>query len=176
MEIVRIDTLGKGTRYINRIAGLYLEYLSEYGYAQEPYSLERLLNKLIARGRIVILVAESEGEILGFATVSFGFSSVAACESLQLEDIYVIKNVRRKGVGKALMRELEAMASELGKCRIFADIDMQRKTVLNFYHGQRWKNLGYVVHTKEIGVKRVMDADQNVGGSRSRPERGKPLS
>lgn len=56
------------------------------------------------------IVAELEGEIVGFATV---LSSEGALHA-ELEDLFVAPEVWRKGVGRKLLAEAECRAAELG--------------------------------------------------------------
>ncbi len=56
------------------------------------------------------IVAELEGEIVGFTTVLFGIGAMQAV----LEDLFVAPEVWRTGVGRKLLTEAEGRAIALG--------------------------------------------------------------
>lgn len=57
-----------------------------------------------------VIVAELEGEIVGFATVLFDGGAVQA----ELEDLFVAPELWRMGIGKKLLTEAECRAAQLG--------------------------------------------------------------
>ena len=56
------------------------------------------------------LIAESEGKAAGFALYFFNYSTWLGRWGLYLEDLFVRPEMRSKGVGKALLRELAHIA------------------------------------------------------------------
>ncbi|MCG3131742.1 MAG: hypothetical protein FLDDKLPJ_02547 [Phycisphaerae bacterium] len=81
------------------------------------------------------LVAESEGRGVGFALFFHTFSTFEAAPTLYLEDLYVRPEGRRRGVGRALLTRLAALAVERG-CRRFewSVLDWNRPAI-EFYIG-----------------------------------------
>ncbi|MEO8485555.1 MAG: GNAT family N-acetyltransferase [Betaproteobacteria bacterium] len=64
------------------------------------------------RPSAAVLVAELQGEIVGFALFFQTFSTFLARPGLWLEDLYVRPEHRGKGVGAGLLRALAAIAVE----------------------------------------------------------------
>ncbi len=62
------------------------------------------------RPRFHVLVAEWEGEAVGFALYFFSYSTWRGRPTLYLEDLFVRPAVRGRGIGIALMRRLAAEA------------------------------------------------------------------
>ena len=56
------------------------------------------------------LVAEVDGEIAGYALFFHNFSSWRGVRGLYLEDLFVRPEMRRMGVGRALLREVARIA------------------------------------------------------------------
>ncbi|WP_426229511.1 GNAT family N-acetyltransferase [Pararhizobium sp. DWP3-4] len=56
------------------------------------------------------IIAEVDGEIVGFVTVVFNESAMQA----ELEDLFVAPEVWRKGIGRQLLAQAERRAAELG--------------------------------------------------------------
>jgi GNAT superfamily N-acetyltransferase len=65
------------------------------------------------------LVAELDGELVGLAHYSFTSSSWSVAPNLFLEDLFVAKGVRGKGIGKALILALEEPAKAMGSEKIY---------------------------------------------------------
>jgi GNAT superfamily N-acetyltransferase len=64
------------------------------------------------------LVAEADGQIVGYAIWFKTFSSFLARPGMWLEDLYVRPEFRRRGLGKAMILELIRSAHERGYGRV----------------------------------------------------------
>lgn len=64
---------------------------------------------------IKALIIEDDGQAVGFATYYFGYSSWSG-KNLFLDDIYLEKPYRRKGIGDLVMDNLEVIA-KAEQCR-----------------------------------------------------------
>jgi GNAT superfamily N-acetyltransferase len=62
----------------------------------------------------VLLGAWSGDELVGYACLYWHFSSLAAAESVLMNDLYVDAAVRGQGVGRALIEAAAAIARERG--------------------------------------------------------------
>lgn len=58
------------------------------------------------------LIAEDEGEPVGFALFFHNFSTFLARPGIYLEDLYVHESHRGKGIGRSLLQRLAAIAVE----------------------------------------------------------------
>jgi GNAT superfamily N-acetyltransferase len=58
------------------------------------------------------LIAEEDGEAVGFALFFHNFSTFLAKPGIYLEDLYVEESQRGRGTGRALLRRLAAIAIE----------------------------------------------------------------
>ncbi|HEX7809185.1 MAG TPA: GNAT family N-acetyltransferase [Thermoanaerobaculia bacterium] len=59
-----------------------------------------------------VLIAEAEGDPVGFALFFHNYSTFLARPGIYLEDLYVRPELRGKGYGKALLAKLAAIARE----------------------------------------------------------------
>lgn len=64
------------------------------------------------RALVEALVAESQGEVVGFALFFTNFSTFLAQPGLYLEDLYVRPDHRGRGVGEALLSRVGRLAVE----------------------------------------------------------------
>lgn len=86
-----------------------------------------------------VLLAESNGEWVGFALFFSTYSTFLAQPGLYLEDLYVKPHARGRGVGKALLTELAKIAVARGYGRVeWAVLDWNAPSI-GFY-----KKLGAV--------------------------------
>lgn len=65
-----------------------------------------------------VLIAEVDGEAAGFALFFQSFSTFLARRGLYLEDLYVRPAYRRRGVGRALLQRVAALAVARGCGRL----------------------------------------------------------
>jgi GNAT superfamily N-acetyltransferase len=79
------------------------------------------------------LVAEADGEVVGFALYFRNFSTWEGVHGLYLEDLYVMPEHRGAGHGKALLSHLAAVAAERGYARLeWAVLDWNQPSI-EFY-------------------------------------------
>jgi GNAT superfamily N-acetyltransferase len=79
------------------------------------------------------VIAEDEGEALGFALFFHNFSTWTGRRGLYLEDLYVTPAARGRGVGRLLLRHLAGLAIERGCGRFeWAVLDWNQPAI-DFY-------------------------------------------
>jgi GNAT superfamily N-acetyltransferase len=64
------------------------------------------------------LIAERDGVAVGFALFFPTYSTWRGTPGIHLEDLFVVEAHRRRGVGRALVRRLAALARERGCARL----------------------------------------------------------
>ena len=94
------------------------------GFIRELAEYEKLAHEVVASEadltatlfcdapKAFALIAEQDGEAVGFALYFFNFSTFLGKHGLYLEDLYVRESARGKGAGKALLAELARIALE----------------------------------------------------------------
>jgi GNAT superfamily N-acetyltransferase len=79
------------------------------------------------------LIAEEDGEPVGFALFFHNFSTFLAQPGIYLEDLFVVPEHRGRGIGRALLKELARLAVERGCGRLeWAVLDWNRDAI-GFY-------------------------------------------
>ena len=99
-------------RFIRELADY--EHLLDQVVADEAV----LRDQLFERHRAEVLFALENGTEVGFALFFHNFSTFLGRSGLYLEDLYVRPEHREKGVGRALLHQLAAIAAERGCGRL----------------------------------------------------------
>jgi GNAT superfamily N-acetyltransferase len=86
-------------------------------YEREPNAVVATEEDLIRDGfgpqpKYRCLIAEWNGEPAGFAFFHYNYSTWRGQPGLYLEDLFVLPEMRGKGIGKALLQKLAAIALE----------------------------------------------------------------
>ena len=89
------------------------------------------------------LVAEKEGEVIGYLLYHFGYDSDGAFRNLHVVDLYVDSRARRNGVGRALMKAAARIARE-------ADV---QEIVWSVYHANDLAATFY----EKLGAQRIAE-------------------
>jgi len=115
-----------------------------------PRSLEEQLAWLDARsGAFAVMVAEDEGEVVGFAALS-PYRDRPAYSTTVEESIYIRHDQRGKGLGKALLAEIVEVASRQGFHTIMARVVGHHQASIELH---RSVGFGVVGVEREVGRK-----------------------
>jgi GNAT superfamily N-acetyltransferase len=81
-----------------------------------PTAVRNLIKDMYSKNSpIKVLVAETEGRLIGYAFYFYTYSTFLAKKTLYLEDVYVSADYRKSGVGKMFFNELKKAAKK-NKC------------------------------------------------------------
>jgi GNAT superfamily N-acetyltransferase len=84
-----------------------------------------------------ILIAELDGETVGYLNYFLGVFMDDATPTLHVADFFVTERYRRRGAGRALMLEARRIGMELGASRLFWTVWRKNADAIRFY-----ENLG----------------------------------
>ena len=131
-------------------------------YAQDPMgggeplpaeTRANLVEAMRAHGKITVLLAEVDDAPVGICTLIESFSAFNAAPVVNIHDLGVLPEHRDQGIGQALLAEAEALARELGACRLSLEA-LPDNPAIRLYKrlGFRYKN-DYMI--KSLGEDRV---------------------
>jgi GNAT superfamily N-acetyltransferase len=86
-------------------------------------------------GGAEILVAEADGELIGFAAFSAIYPGPGLTPGLFLKDLFVTEAARGRGAGRHLMRAVAGTALRRGFKRVDWTADRNNPKLLAFYEG-----------------------------------------
>ena len=84
--------------------------------------LERLVPALRALPTTLVLLAYADGAVVGIATCFLGFSTFAARPLLNIHDLAVVPEQRRRGVGRALLEAAARSARQRGCVKLTLEV------------------------------------------------------
>ncbi len=93
------------------------------------------------------LMAEQDGKPAGFALYFFNYSTWLGRPGIYLEDLFVLPEMRGRGIGKALLKRVAAAALENGCERMQWEVLDWNTPAIDFYaaHGgeflDEWRNV-----------------------------------
>ena len=103
---------------LDALAPLFDAYRRFYEQPGDVALASAYLLARLERGESAILVAEADGQLLGFCQLYPTWCSVAAARIFVLYDLFVDEGVRRAGVGRALMLAAQAFGRAAGAVRL----------------------------------------------------------
>lgn len=80
-----------------------------------------------------VLIAESRGEVAGFALFFHSFSTFLGRPGIYLEDLFVLPDRRGRGIGRLLLEHLAAIALERGCGRLEWSVLDWNEPAIGFY-------------------------------------------
>lgn len=98
----------------------FIKQLAEYEHmSDEVVATKELLREWIfEKKKAEVIFALENGEAVGFALFFHNFSTFLGRAGIYLEDLFVLKEHRGKGYGKALLKKLAQTAVERGCGRL----------------------------------------------------------
>ncbi len=102
------------TADVDRLQPLFSAYRAFYLATPDPVAERAFLMERLERGESVVFLAEARGAAVGFTQLYPTFSSVGLRRLWILNDLFVISEARRSGIGSRLLRRAKEWARETG--------------------------------------------------------------
>jgi GNAT superfamily N-acetyltransferase len=119
------------------------------------------------------LIAEHEGRPAGFALYFFNYSTWMGRPGIYLEDIFVYPELRGRGIGKALLKRVAAIAVEKGCQRLQWEVLDWNTPAIDFYRAMgaefldEWRNVrvsGEALTSLAEGGESMAETDAQTSG------------
>jgi GNAT superfamily N-acetyltransferase len=121
------------------VAGLFDAYRQFYDQVGDLVAARNFLRARFEHGQSVVLLAESNGQAVGFTQLYPSFSSVSMARVFQLNDLYVAESARRLGVGEALLKAAADHARQLGAVRLSLTTNVANLPAQSLYASMGWE-------------------------------------
>ncbi len=108
------------------------------------------VSELLEVGNTVLLVAETNPQLIGFVQLTLAASNdlVPSERAAQLDRLYIQERFSRQGVGSALLREAEALASQVAS-DLWLTCWSRNQRALRFYEKHAYLDLGTSIFRME---------------------------
>jgi GNAT superfamily N-acetyltransferase len=94
---------------------------------------EALVAGLRRHPTTLVLLAYAEGQAVGMATCFLGFSTFSARPLINIHDLVVLPGQRGRGIGRDLLRAVEAKGRSLGCCKLTLEVFEQNHRARKLY-------------------------------------------
>lgn len=95
--------------------------------------------------RFGAILAESDGELIGYATYTWNYSIWLGGDCMNIDDVFVSAAHRGKGIGEALMLGAKQVCRANGRLRMRWEVEPDNSAAIRFY-----ERLGAKLRTKGV--------------------------
>jgi GNAT superfamily N-acetyltransferase len=125
---------------IDDLVSLFDGYRQFYGQRSDPAAARAFLKERIERDESVIFLAyTSRGAPAGFTQLYPSFSSVSLKPLWILNDLFVSRDARRGGVGRALLERAREHAVETGAKGLVLTTGLTNRSAQTLYESCGWQ-------------------------------------
>lgn len=125
---------------LDALSVLLDDYRQFYQQQSDLKGARYFLSQRFGLGDSFILVSEeAQGTISGFVQLFPGLSTVGMNARWTLNDLYVLPEYRRQGVGRALMSAAADLAQDHGVARLVLMTQVENKRAQRLYESLGWQ-------------------------------------
>jgi len=117
-------------------------------YARDLLGFRKTLDNIVLQNLVsgleqcptaLVLLARADDHYVGMAICFMGFSTFSARPLINIHDFMVLPDYQKRGIGKALLREVERIARERGCCKITLEVQMKNAAARGIYQSFGFK-------------------------------------
>lgn len=123
--------------HCTKLCDLVNEYITHPMGGGEPLTNRQklhLVDGLESHPRSIVLFVLYEGEIAGMTNAFLNFSTFKCRPMINIHDVFVSENYRRKGLGRKLMQGMEEIARNLNCAKITLEVRKDNVVAQQLYH------------------------------------------
>jgi ribosomal protein S18 acetylase RimI-like enzyme len=124
---------------VGEVAPLFDAYRQFYRKTSDVEAARRFLFARLSKGESVLFIARHEGQAVGFVHLYPAFSSVELRRVWILNDLYVVPEARKLGVGRALTQRARELAEATRANCLTLETASDNLPAQRLYEGLGWK-------------------------------------
>lgn len=118
---------------------LFDAYRRFYRKTGDMEGARRFLRERLERAESVVFLSFEGAVAVGFTQLYPSFSSVSMARIFVLNDLFVAREARRRGVGSALLRAAEEYGRSAGAVRLLLSTEVDNTNAQSVYERLGWK-------------------------------------
>lgn len=134
-----MEILQAGPAEVGLVAPLFDAYRQFYKKPADEEAARRFLFARLSKGESVLFYAWSNDEPVGFVHLYPVFSSLSLARQWILSDLYVVRQARKQGVGRALMQHARQFAAATQGDRLMLETAVDNRAAQRLYESLGWK-------------------------------------
>ena len=103
---------------------------------------ERLVEGLHKHPTRMVFLAQTDTQPVGLAVCFLGYSTFAACPLVNIHDLIVHPDFRRRGIAAQLLDAVEARARSLGCCKVTLEVRVDNAAARSLYAARGFSSGG----------------------------------
>jgi GNAT superfamily N-acetyltransferase len=144
---VGVRTVRAASKDLDDLVPLFDGYRQFYGQRSDEAAARAYLGERMKRGESVIYLAYTgPGDAAGFTQLYPSFSSVSLKPLWILNDLFVRSDIRRGGVGRALLERARQHAAETGAKGLILSTAVTNKPAQTLYESCGWQRDDEFMH------------------------------
>ena len=141
VEIVPVDYTNHEQRLvIPYLLNAYAKGLLGFRSEIKKHVLDALVPGLERTPNAIVLLAKTKGRYVGMAICFLGFSTFHAKPLINIHDFMVLEAYRGKGVGRALLGEIEDIACGMDCCKMTLEVQENNTSARKLYRSVGFKD------------------------------------
>ncbi|MDP9277259.1 MAG: GNAT family N-acetyltransferase [Actinomycetota bacterium] len=148
---MRIEQVGEAD--LADLLPMMRAYCDFYEVAPSDTDLKGLALALIAdpdREGIQLIARGDGGEPLGFATVFWSWQTLSAARVAVMNDLFVVPETRKQGIGRALIEECRRRARERGAAELVWETALDNETAQRLYRSLNAEESRWISYSLEV--------------------------
>ena len=125
-------------RDLAAVSDLFNQYRQFYGSPDDPLVVRSFIAERFRQNDSVIYVAAIDDRVVGFAQMIPKLSSSSLARDWILNDLFVVEDARRSGVGQALIEEAKAFAKAADATKLTLKTGVENTGSQKLYEGFGW--------------------------------------
>ena len=107
-----INIIKAEIQHLNDLVPLFDDYRVFYKQASNTEAAKAFLKERLEKQDTIIYIAYTEDKAVGFTHLFHSFTSISMCPLYILNDLFVDKNYRKKGIGVALLNKAKVQCKQ----------------------------------------------------------------
>lgn len=126
---------------LKEVAFLFDQYRVFYGKTSDLEAAYCFLSeRMINQQSMILLARDAAGKAVGFSQLYPTFSSVSMRKKFILNDLFVLPEARKTGVGAALLDQAKLVAREFGAGALTLSTAVDNQAAQQLYQSNGWKH------------------------------------